>query len=106
MQDQEFYIKLIEIVKSNDALQRVLRTQLNKKLGNFPFWLDIKNQARVHLWYKEKFGIDIEAYSSLKSAIDTWPTTATALGIRRSSKNVWHIYAPFGIQDVFDLMIK
>ncbi|GAU76225.1 nucleotidyltransferase family protein [Fusibacter sp. 3D3] len=162
MQDNELYVKLIEIVKANKSLQRVfgaldemgiteyyigagaivqsvwnlltdrpedygisdvdivffddknldaqyeavLSVQLNEKLDDFPLWLDIKNQARVHLWYKEKFGIELEAYASLESAIDTWPTTSTALGIRRQSESVWQLYAPFGVQDVFDLKIR
>jgi len=66
--------------------------------------LDIKNEARVHLWYKNKFGYDIPPYSSLEEAIDSWPTTATAIGVRRNS-NAWIIYAPFGVNDIFDLRL-
>lgn len=56
---------------------------LIERLGEFPFKLDVKNEARVHLWYKQKFGFQIEPYTSLENAIDSWPTTATSLGIRR-----------------------
>ena len=66
--------------------------------------LDIKNEARVHLWYKNKFGYDIPPYSSLEEAIDSWPTTATAIGVRRNS-SAWIIYAPFGVNDIFDLRL-
>lgn len=66
--------------------------------------LDIKNEARVHLWYKNKFGYDIPPYSSLEEAIDSWPTTASAIGIRRNS-NAWIICAPFGVNDIFDLRL-
>ncbi len=73
-------------------------------LGDFPLWLDIKNQARVHLWYKEKFGYDILPYESLEAAINTWPTTATAIGVRKIKKD-WVIYAPFGLKDVMNLRV-
>ncbi len=35
--------------------------------------LDVKNQARVHLWYETRFGYSIEPYRSLEDAIATWP---------------------------------
>ena len=53
--------------------------------------LDIKNEARVHLWYKNKFGYDIPPYSSLEEAIDSWPTTATASWTKKSHAASWRI---------------
>lgn len=85
--------------------ETTITLQLSKQLGAFPFALDVKNQARVHLWYQEKFGYTIEPYQSLEDAINTWPTTSTALGIRRLPHNQWLVYAPFGVDDVFDLKI-
>lgn len=83
----------------------LLQNKIADKLKNFPFWLDIKNQARVHLWYEEKFGYTISPYCSTEEAIDTWPTTASAIGIRRT-KNKWIIYAPFGLDDLFNLTVR
>jgi len=67
--------------------------------------LDIKNQARVHLWYKDRFGYDIEPYDSVESAINTWPTTATAIGVRLESAGL-KVYAPFGLNDMFGMIVK
>jgi hypothetical protein len=61
--------------------------------------LDIKNQARVHLWYAEHFGYEIAPYASLERAIDTWPTMATAVGVRLAER--FETYAPFGLEDLF-----
>jgi len=33
--------------------------------------IDIKNQARVYLWYKNHFGYDIKPYDSVESAINS-----------------------------------
>jgi hypothetical protein len=44
------------------------------------FGIDVKNEARVHLWYKSHFGYDIPPYHSVEEAMDSWPTTATAVG--------------------------
>ena len=68
-------------------------------------WLDVKNQKRVHPWYKDKFGYDIEPYSSLEAAIDTWPTTATAVGMR-CLNGVYKVYAPFGLEDMFNKIVR
>ncbi len=78
---------------------------LNQKLEEYPLWIDVKNEARVHLWYRNKFGYDIEPYKSIEDAIDTWPTTATSLGISKISEKCWEIYAPFGFMDVFNMKI-
>lgn len=78
---------------------------LNKSIGTFPFKIDVKNEARVHLWYKQKFGYDIKPYHSAESAIDTWPTTATSVGIRKVSERGWEIYAPFGLDDLFEMNV-
>ena len=67
--------------------------------------VDIKNQARVHLWYKELNGFDITPYDSVESAINTWPTTATAIGVRMENDSL-KIYAPFGLDDLFGMIVR
>lgn len=82
------------------------RRLLTKKLGEFPFKLDVKNEACVHLWYKQKFGFQIEPYTSLENAIDSWPTTATSLGIRKEKNDSYVIYAPYQLDDLFSMIIR
>ncbi|MGN7762709.1 nucleotidyltransferase family protein [Paenibacillus sp. 22594] len=68
--------------------------------------VDLKNQARVHLWYPEKFGLQIKPYESLEAAIDCWPTTVTSLGARLAADGEWQIYAPFGLRDLFHMTLR
>lgn len=68
--------------------------------------IDVKNEARVHLWYKSHFGYSIEPYKSLEAAVDTWPTTATAIGVRKDNNNEFIIYAPFGLNDLFGKVVR
>lgn len=67
--------------------------------------MDTKNQARVHIWYRSKFGYDIQPYQSTEDAIATWPTTATAIGVHSGSRDVG-VYAPFGTDDLFSLVVR
>jgi uncharacterized protein len=68
--------------------------------------IDVKNQARVHLWYKDHFGYDIKPYISLESAINSWPTTATAIGVRMLKNNQLYIYLPFGLNDLLSKIVR
>ncbi|OPJ55207.1 nucleotidyltransferase family protein [Clostridium oryzae] len=68
--------------------------------------IDVKNQARVHLWYKDHFGYSIEPYKSLESSINSWPTTATSIGIRKEFNNEFKVYAPFGLNDLFGMTVR
>ena len=71
----------------------------------FSIPVDIKNQARVHLWYEDKFGYAIPSYRSSEGAIDTWPTTSTAIGLRTDG-TAYHLYAPYGLDDLFSLIVR
>jgi hypothetical protein len=81
-------------------------TQVKQQYSDLKIEIDVKNQARVHLWYKEHFGYCIEPYQSLEAAINTWPTTATAIGIRMESNNELEVYAPFGLNDLFGKIVR
>lgn len=71
-----------------------------------PFKIDVKNEARVHLWYEKKFGKRIEPYPSLEHAINSWPTTATAIGVKIDEKGAFKVYAPYGLHDLFGLIVR
>jgi len=73
--------------------------------GDLGIRLDVKNEARVHLWYTSRFGYPITPYRSLEEAIDCWPTTATAIGVRRLAA-VPIVYAPFGLSDLLGLIVR
>lgn len=88
--------------KSEDDVSKKVK-KLNADLN---IEIDVKNQARVHLWYQSHFGYEIEPYRSLESAINTWPTTATSIGIRKSANDEIKIYAPFGLNDLFGKIVR
>ncbi len=68
-------------------------------------WCDVKNEARVHLWYAEKFGETIAPYVSTEDAITTFPTTATAVGLQ-PRPNGLHVFAPYGLSDLLGLIVR
>jgi uncharacterized protein len=74
-------------------------------LSDLPIRPDVKNQARVHLWYASRFGYEIRPCCSCEDALASWPTTAAAIGIRRVGGALL-VEAPFGTDDLFDLVVR
>ena len=68
-------------------------------------WIDVKNEARVHLWYTEKFGSTLAPYVSTEDAITTFPTTATAIGVQPRPDGL-HVFAPYGLSDLLGLIVR
>jgi len=82
------------------AIQRV-----REAIGPCAVGLDIKNQARVHLWYKERFGYEIKPYGCVEDGINTWPAMASSIGVRLENGQ-WKVYAPFGLNDLFGMVVR
>jgi hypothetical protein len=78
---------------------------VNEFFGDLGVRLDVTNEARVHLWYGDRFGRQIGPYRSTEHAISTWPTTASSIGVRRES-GMFTVCAPFGLRDLFALVVR
>ena len=85
--------------------ENAVATRARSAAGDLPIHLDVKNQARVHRWYPRHFGYAIEPYTSAEDAIRTWPTTATAVGVRLEH-GAAVVFAPFGLRDLFSLIVR
>lgn len=88
-----------------DAEDAVIK-EGKKFFSGLPVSIQIRNQARVHLWYYQKFGVPCPAHSSTEAAIDTFETTTACLGVRLQPDGQWRIYAPHGLADVFNLVVR
>ena len=77
-----------------------------KVFGDLPAPVEIRNQARVHLWYEQRFGVACPPHDSAEAAIDTFEATTACLGVRLQPGGRWRIYAPHGLGDVFNLVVR
>ena len=68
--------------------------------------VEIRNEARVHLWYEQRFGVPCAPYASTEAAIDSFPSTSCCIGVRVESDGRWRIYAPHGLSDAFNLIVR
>lgn len=60
----------------------------------------VKNQARMH-----QRNTDMP-YLNACDAMRHWPETATAVGVRLSGQGSIEVAAPFGLHDLFDLIVR
>ena len=67
--------------------------------------IEIRNQARVHLWFEKHFGYKIAPLKSCEEAINSWPTTATTVGINKINGKI-NVYAPYGLNDLFGMVVR
>lgn len=74
-------------------------------LKDIPMKLDIKNEARVHIWYGQKYGKNIEPYTSVEDAISSWGTSITCIGVRLEKEKLV-VCAPYGLNDIFTMTIR
>ncbi|MFB6561700.1 nucleotidyltransferase family protein [Streptomyces sp. NPDC056400] len=71
-----------------------------------PAEVEVRNEARVHLWYEQKFGVTCTPHASTEAAIDSFAATTCCLGVRLEPDGRWRVYAPHGLADVFNLVIR
>ena len=80
--------------------------ELSGRYPDCPAKLDVKNEARTHLWYERRFGKVIEPYTCTEGAIYTFPTTASAVGVALSEAGELQLYAPHGLTDLLGLILR
>lgn len=90
---------------SGEAEDAVIRAG-REIFADLPVEVDIHNEARVHLWYGEKFGVPCAPYDSTEAGIDSFPATTCCLGVRLEAGGQWRVYAPHGLSDVFNLVVR
>jgi hypothetical protein len=67
--------------------------------------VEVRNEARVHLWYEDKFGVPCAPFRSTEDAIDHFAATACSVGIRTSDSGTT-VYAPYGFEDLLALVVR
>ena len=71
------------------------------KAARFPDTVpvEVRNQARVHLWYPQHFGRPYPQLTESREAIDLFACRTHCVGARLGQD--LEIYAPYGLDDIF-----
>lgn len=88
-----------------DAEDRVIRA-VGDACVDLPVDVQVRNEARVHLWYEAKFGVPCPPFAHCEAAIDAFPAVCSCVGVRVELDGSWHFYAPHGLDDLFGLVVR
>jgi hypothetical protein len=68
--------------------------------------IEVRNQARVHLWYPQKHHLPYPALQKSTDGIDRFLTRCTQVGIRRNADGVIDVHAPAGLDDIAAMIVR
>lgn len=83
-----------------DAEDQVIK-QVEQALDGMPVPVQTRNQARVHLWYEQKFGIPFSPLTNAIESLEHYASKTHAVAARLSAEDRLIIEAPFGLEDLF-----
>jgi hypothetical protein len=67
--------------------------------------IEVRNQARVHLWYEEKFKSPYPPLTRATDGIDRFLTDCAMVGIRPNGTD-FDVYAPRGFADIASMTLR
>ncbi|WP_454616398.1 nucleotidyltransferase family protein [Bradyrhizobium cenepequi] len=87
-----------------EAEDRIIK-RVHDAVGHLGVSIEVRNQARVHLWYPEKHGLPYPPLVRSTDGIDRFLTKNTQIGIRRTPEG-YDVYAPHGFDDVANMVVR
>lgn len=90
--------------QSWEAEDRAIRRSA-EAFVDFDATVEVRNEARVHLWYEEKFGTACPPYRSTPHAISTFPNCSSCFGVRPGDGRL-DVFAPYGFTDLFSMTTR
>lgn len=82
----------------NEDVEKKWENDLRSRMPQVPW--SVKNQARMHTINQ------VSPYLSSEDAISKFPETATALGVKLTSKGELLLTAPWGIDDAVNMAVR
>jgi len=93
-------VAFFDLADLSEGREAVLESELGRRDPSI-VW-DIKNQAAVHTWYPDRFGLDVPPFRSVSEAVATWPEYAACVAARLAEDGSLMILAPHGLDDLLD----
>jgi hypothetical protein len=68
--------------------------------------VEVRNQARVHLWFEARFGEPYAPLTSSAEALERFVSPVFAVGARLGADDRLTLVAPFGLEDLFAMRMR
>jgi hypothetical protein len=89
---------------SYDAEDAVI-TRVNTALPDLASLLEVRNQARVHLWYEQRFGRPYRPLDCAMDSLTTYAARTHAVAARLDADDRLVLHAPFGLANLFAMRL-
>ena len=89
---------------SYEAEDTVIK-QVNATLPDLAQLLETRNQARVHLWYEQRFGRKYRPLDCSMDALTTYAARTHAIAARLTDDGQLQLHAPFGLANLFGMRL-
>lgn len=89
---------------SYEAEDKVIRT-IQTALPELGGLVEVRNQARVHLWYEQKFGRPYRPLDCAMDSLTTYAARTHAVAARLDDECRMVIHAPFGLANLFAMRL-
>jgi hypothetical protein len=89
--------------EAEDAVIRQVAAAVDEPLRGR---VEVRNQARVHLWFEAHFGELYAPLACTAEAIRRFASTISAIGVCLEADGALHVEAPFGLADLFTLRLR
>jgi hypothetical protein len=74
--------------------------------ADLPVPVEIRNEARVHLWYADHFGTPAAPFRDCADAIDHFAAVCCCYGVTVEPGGGLGVYAPHGYDDLFAMVVR
>lgn len=89
---------------SYEAEDKVI-AKVNAALPHLAELLEVRNQARVHLWYESRFGRPYRPLDCAMDSLTTYAARTHAVAARLDRQDKLVIHAPFGLANLFAMRL-
>ncbi len=83
----------------------VVIQRLGRRFAQLPLPVQVRNQARVHLWFPEKFKQPFTPLISAGEMLGRYASKTHSVGAYLDENDAIVIVAPFGLDDIFSFRI-
>ena len=80
--------------------------RVRPEFADLPVPVEVCNQARVHLWFNEKFGTERAPLRNTEDALRHFASLTHAVALRLDADGAPDLLAPLGLASVFDRVVR
>lgn len=91
---------------SYEAEDRIIRRAAAAFAPPLREMIEVRNQARVHLWFEGKFGEPYTPLTDSAEALTRFVSPLFAVAVRLEADDDLSVVAPFGLEDLFALRLR